>query len=167
MLPIITPPPALPLLIEKDDIARYACDDDTLDEADHVDIPAQSRPWAEFAVAFAYKGLREEGRNDGEDEGVECKGEEDFVEVEREGVEAYGVGVRFDGRDEEGRGGDREGVVHGGGGVGLMMEWWWSVALKLLLSRHVGNEVDISVADLHSDIRISTCFPTSQSRWHS
>lgn len=90
-LPVLSPAYLLPLLIEENHIKRQSADYDTLKERHNMHIPINPRAVVESIVFVGDEKAGEERGHDGTDPGVESKGEEDFVDVERESWE----GERF------------------------------------------------------------------------
>lgn len=117
--PLIITPPNLPLLIEPNNPQTDPVDYDRLHETDDVHVPVQLAPAREAGVGFRGYAGGDEGRDGVAGEGVEEGGEDDFVEVEREGREVEFVRPGFDEAYEGGGWGDGEGVEHAGGDGGL------------------------------------------------
>jgi len=84
LLPALLGAPRLAVIVGEDDVEGEGADDDGLEEADDVHIPANAGAVAEGAVVLGDIGhaRAEEGRDDDADEGVKGEGKEDLVRVD-------------------------------------------------------------------------------------
>ena len=85
------PAHARPLLVHSHDPERHGVDEHALEEGDDVDIPVEFRAGGEGRVDGGEEAGGEEGGEVGVDEAVGYRGEEELVDVVREGDEAEGV----------------------------------------------------------------------------
>lgn len=106
--------PGLAFLVNEDDIERQGANDDRLDEADDMDIPANASTWAEGLVAIGNDEVADSRRDDEKDEGVQAEGEDDLVGVEGQRVERKGIGQRSYGINQGLGRRDGERITHGG-----------------------------------------------------
>lgn len=108
LLPVDVAAPGLALFVEEDDVQAQAVDHTALHERDDVHIPADPGAFAELGVDLWEETGGEEGRDDVRDEGVERKGEQDLMRMQRERWQTKEAGDAH--RDGLERGGRLDGV---------------------------------------------------------
>lgn len=89
-VPLLSPCGAL-LVVENDPECKDA-DESALDERHHVDVPVDLRALVEIRVYVWQEEAREKGRDEQKYRMIRAKGQEDIVDMDREGREIKGLG---------------------------------------------------------------------------